>query len=208
MTGSRNGLIQIVLLGALILREQWQRSHAQRANVLVLMLAVALLALTVAPSAMLQRASSFDVEGGPTTIDRLLTLRAGAAMMAESPLLGIGPGNFHWRNESLTGRAMSSHNSYLWALTAGGPLLLLLYLILFRQTHRMLRLVEQWGSSAFVWLATAFRFNLIILLTFSFFADMWLTSIVAFLVAFTIVLLRVGVTNAEAGAQLRSPHFV
>jgi hypothetical protein len=97
----------------------------------------------------------------------------------------------------LTGRVMSPHNSYLWALTTGGPLLLVLYLAIFYRTYRMLRAVERWGSDQFVWLATALRLNLIIFLTFSIFADVWVAEPFSLLVGLTIVLARI----ASAGAQ-------
>jgi len=187
MTGSRNGLLQLVMLAGLILLEQRQWSPAQRARACILMALAGLLVLAVAPAAMLQRASNFEEA---SVADRMATHWAGARMVAEHPLFGIGPGNFHWRNRAMTGHAMSTHDSYLWALTSGGPLLLALYLVLFHRTYRMLRTVERRASRPYVWLATALRFNLVILLTFSFFADLWLSHPFYLLLGLTIVLFR------------------
>jgi hypothetical protein len=86
---------------------------------------------------------------------------------------------------------MSTHNSYLWALTAGGPLLLILYLALFYQTHRTLRAVERTRSGRFEWLATALRMNLIIFLVFSLFAEVWTAEPFNVLVGLTIALARI-----------------
>jgi hypothetical protein len=189
MTGSRNGLLQLMLLGGLVLLDQRQWPPAQRARAFALMAMAALVVLTLAPAAMMHRASNFD-EASVT--DRIATHWAGLVMVADNPLFGIGPGNFHWRNQALTGHAMSTHDSFLWALTAGGPLLLVLYLALFYRTHRMLRAVESWPDSRLAWLATALRFQLVILLTFSFFADLWLSHPFYLLLGLTAAVFRVG----------------
>jgi O-antigen ligase len=201
MTGSRSGLLQLMLLGGLILLEQRQWSPAQRARALALMVMVALMVLALAPSAMIDRASNFDAGDG-SVIDRTSTHWASAVMIAEYPIFGVGPGNFHWRNQAVTGHAMSTHDSYLWALTAGGPLLLVLYLAIFHRTYRMLRTVERQGSSGLVWLATALRFNLITLLAFSFFADLWLTHPFYLLLGLAIVLFRTATTGAAPTATV------
>jgi O-antigen ligase len=191
MTGSRNGFIQLTLLGALILLEQHQWSPARRIRALVLMVMMALVVLIAAPSDMLTRASSFEFTAGPTTYDRIYTFGAGLAMLAEHPIFGVGPGNFPWRNRALTGFTSTPHNSFLWALTSGGPLLLILYLALFYRTYRTLRAVERWGPRGFIWLATALRFNLIILLVASCFATIWLQEPFWLLIGLSIVLARI-----------------
>lgn len=188
MTGSRNGLLQLMLLGGLILLDQRQWPPAQRVRAFALIAMAALVVLTLAPAAMMHRATNFD-EASVT--DRAATHWAGLVMVAENPLFGIGPGNFHWRNRAATGHAMSTHDSFLWALTAGGPLLLLLYLALFYRTYRMLRGVETWAGHRLAWLATALRFQLVILLTFSFFADLWLSHPFYLLLGLTVALFRV-----------------
>ena len=193
MTGSRNGLIQLLLLGGLILLEQRQWSPAQRTRAFALMALAAVTVLALAPAAMKDRASNFQ-EASVT--DRISTHWAGAAMVAQHPLFGIGPGNFHWRNAAMTGYSMSTHDSYLWAITAGGPLLLLLYLVLFYRTYRALARVERWGASDLAWLATALRFQLVIMIAFSFFADLWLTHPFYFLLGLSILVIRFGQRSA------------
>jgi O-antigen ligase len=202
MTGSRNGLLQLVLLGGLILLEQRHWSPAQRTRAVGLMVLAATMVLALAPSAMMERASNFQ-EASVT--DRIGTHWAGLWMVAEHPLLGIGPGNFHWRNQALTGQAMSTHDSYLWAVTSGGPLLLLLYLALFYCTYRMLRRVERHAASDLAWLATGLRFNLVILLAFSFFADLWLSHPFYLLLGLIIVLVRLSGNRGTTVGALRAP---
>jgi hypothetical protein len=203
MTGSRNGFLQLMLLGGLILLDQRQWAPAQRTRAFALTVIATLLVLAVAPSAMMQRASDFNQV---SVSDRINAHWLGIALVAEYPLFGVGPGNFHWRIQLATGRAMSTHDAYLWAATAGGPLLLALYLLLFHRTHRMLRSVEHWGSSQFAWLATGLRFNLIIMLAFSLFADLWLTHPFYLLLGLAIVLFRVesAVDRRDANVQPRT----
>jgi hypothetical protein len=138
--------------------------------------------------------------GGRTTIDRLRAIEAGVVMIAENPVFGVGPRNFQWRYRLLTGHAMSTHNAYVWAVLSGGPLLLILYLVLFHRTYRTLRAVERSGTGPFLWLATALRMNLIMFLVFSCFATVWTSEVLCLLVALTIVLARV----ARAGVPVQA----
>jgi O-antigen ligase len=204
MTGSRNGLLQLTLLGGLVLLEQRQWAPAQRGRAVALMALVAVVVLLLAPSDMLERASNFD-PAGRSVEGRTATLWAGARMVAEHPLLGVGPGNFRWRNAELIGLPLSSHNSYLWALTAGGPLLLFLYLAIFYRTYRMLRSVERRGPHELTWLATALRFNVVILIAFSFFADLWLTHPFYLVLGLTIVLFRMAASSGSPMVTASAP---
>jgi O-antigen ligase len=202
MTGSRSGLLQLVLLAGLILLEQRQWSPAQRARASALLLTISLVAFVAAPAALVQRASNLDV-GGRTTVDRLRAIEASVIMVAENPVFGVGPRNFQWRYQLLTGHAMSTHNSYLWAVLSGGPLLLVLYLVLFYRTYRTLRTVERIGPPPFLWLATALRLNLVMFLVFSFFATVWTSEVLCLLVALTIILVRI--TSASAARIATMP---
>jgi O-antigen ligase len=207
MTGSRSGLLQLMLLAGLILLEQRQWSPAQRTRAFALVAVVALVVVLAAPSAMVQRATTLDM-GGFTTIHRLHTYEAGIMMVLENPLFGVGPGNFDWRNHVMTGRALSAHNSYLWALTSGGPLLLILYLAVFHRIYRTLRTVERHGTGPFVWLATALRLNLITLLLFSFFGTIWQAEPFWLLVGLTIVVARVSRVPLQAAPPTAAPVLV
>jgi O-antigen ligase len=187
-----------------VLLEQRQWAPAQRGRAVALMALVAVVVLLLAPSDMLERASNFD-PAGRSVEGRTATLWAGARMVAEHPLLGVGPGNFRWRNAELIGLPLSSHNSYLWALTAGGPLLLFLYLAIFYRTYRMLRSVERRGPHELTWLATALRFNVVILIAFSFFADLWLTHPFYLVLGLTIVLFRMAASSGSPMVTASAP---
>jgi O-antigen ligase len=203
MTGSRNGLLQLMLFGGLTFLEQRQWSFAQRAGAVVSMVLVGAAVLVAVPAALVERAYSFEI--GPTTIDRINTLWAGLSMIASNPLLGVGPGNFSWRNQLLTGSTIGTHNSYLWALVSGGPMLLLLYGLLFYRTYRTLKALERFRPRGFEWLVTALRFNLIILFVYSFFAEMWVTLPVYLLLGLTIALARVAATSLRPSPRPPQP---
>ena len=207
MTGSRSGLLQLMVLAGLILLEQRQWAPAQRARACALVLTVGLVVLVAAPAAMVERASDFDV-GGRTTADRLHAIEAGVSMIAENPVFGVGPGNFEWRYQIRTGQPMTAHNSYVHAIASGGPLLLLLYLALFYRIHRTLQAVERRGPPAFVWLTTALRLNLIMLLVFSFFATVWTSELFWLLIGLTIVLARIASANPHPIAAAPAPATV
>lgn len=206
LTGSRSGLLQLLLLAALILLEQRHWSPAQRVQAVVLIAVVAMVAALAVPDALLHRVTNFDA-GGPTTIARYATYHSAAALLADNPFFGVGPGNFVWRNQELSGYFLGTHNSYLWALTSGGPLLLLAFLALFHRTYRTLRAVERHGAGRFTWLATALRFNLITYLMFSFFANVWQAEVFWILVGLTIALSRLAPAAAPRRARPRVRAF-
>jgi O-antigen ligase len=202
MTGSRSGLIQLALLGGLMLLEQRRWPRGRRVQACAFMVIVGLVIAAVAPTAMVARATNLDVNEG-TTISRVHAVEAGVMMVAENPLFGVGPGNFRWRYQLQTGALMTTHNSYIWAILTGGPLLLVLYLVLFYRCYRSLRAFERSGVAGFGWLATALRFNLILFLVFSCFATMWSTQIFWLLMSLTIVLTRLA--RAEARSLVGAP---
>jgi len=139
---------------------------------------VALLAIIV-PTATYLRATTFETTsaapGGKSLKNRMTTIKAGIEIALANPLLGVGPGNFRWRHQVLYGDDTVAHNSYLWALTSGGPLLLILYLVLFRRIYRRLAAVERSGPPELSWLGKALRINLILFMTATLFADYWLS---------------------------------
>lgn len=192
MTGSRNGLLQLLLLAGLILMEQRHWSPAQRVRGIALIVTVGLLVAAAAPSALLLRATSFeattDAPGGESLRNRAAGVSDGIAIVARNPILGVGPGNFRWHS----GHDRGVHNSFLWAVTAGGPLLLLLYVVLFRSSLRAVRAAERHGPSELRWMAKAVRFNLIVFVAFSLFADTWLQHPFFLLIGVAAVLGRLG----------------
>ena len=74
------------------------------------------------------------------------------------------------------GSSGHTHNSYLWALTAGGIGVFGLYLLLFYLTYRMLRQLERSGPQELLWLSKGLRVSLVLFMIFSAFADFWLSD--------------------------------
>ncbi|HXH82885.1 MAG TPA: O-antigen ligase family protein [Candidatus Tectomicrobia bacterium] len=190
MTASRNGLLQLLLLAGLILMGQRGWSPGQRARSVALIATAGILAVALAPSAVILRATSFEATarapGGESLRHRSEGVAAGIEMALEHPVFGVGPGNFRRH----TGTDLGPHNAYLWALTAGGPLLLLLYVLLFWSSLRAVRAAERRGPPELLWASRATRCNLIVFLAFSLFADTWLQHPTFLLVALAAALGR------------------
>jgi O-antigen ligase len=211
LTASRSAFIQLILLAGLILLAQRHWSPVQRVRGVALILTIALVIVVAAPNAALLRVTSYGSDVGDpgwhSTRARTHGLAAGLVMAAEHPVFGVGPGNFRWR----IGQNVGPHNSYLWALTSGGPALLVLYLLLLHRTYRGFRVAEQAGPAPLVWVATGLRLSLISFLVLSFFADVWLQHPLYWFVAMSIALARqvpagaVAPAGARLGAPARTP---
>jgi hypothetical protein len=200
MTASRSALLQLLILAGLMVFQQRRWSAAQCVRGLALVLAAAFLAVAVVPAGHLARLTSYGTEdvAAHSTQQRREGLWAGVMMAAQHPILGVGPGNFRWR----LGRNMGPHNSYLWALTSGGPALLALYLLLLYQSHRGFRAAERSGPPQLHWVARAMRFNLLTFLFFSAVADVWLQQPFYWLIGLSAVLARLSASLPVASAQL------
>jgi hypothetical protein len=77
---------------------------------------------------------------------------------------------------------------------SGGLFALILYLLMFTITYRMLARVERAGPLDMLWLAKGLRIALILFLVFSGFGDMWLSEFLylfpALAIAMTVVASR------------------
>ena len=190
LTASRSAFVQLCVLGALILLEQRHWPPAQRLRSLALAGVAVLVLVIAAPNTALLRMTSFEADmqqpGGDSTRRRIQTATIGVMMAAQHPLFGVGPGNFRWR----VGRNVGPHNSYLWAVTAGGVGLLALYVLLLHRTYRGFRDAEHAGPSDLVWLAKALRLCAITFVLFSAVADVWLQPPLYWLVGMSIALAR------------------
>lgn len=195
--GSRSGFLQLVILGALVVKEQKGWSVTKRIQSIFLVGSVVLVLLVVVPSAPITRIMSYDTEaaekvtGGESLRTRIATIYALIEMATSNPILGIGLGNFRWMHKTYYGLANTPHNSYLWMLTEGGVGVLALYLVLFRITYRMLRQLETAGPRDLLWLSKGLRVNLILLLVFSIFANAWLEIFPYLIIGLTICMTRV-----------------
>jgi O-antigen ligase len=167
LSGSRSGLINLVILGLFFLA----RAGLKRRTRLAVSLGLALVMLGVvaiapawvglgpdaevvslsrhqAPSMQvyLQRITTFFAEGDQgsgvagSTRARSELLALGLGMVADQPLTGVGVGNFRWTSVVDYGNPYMSalHNSYVLTLVEGGLLLFVPYVLLFGWTWREL----------------------------------------------------------------------
>lgn len=191
-SGSRSGFLQMLLLTALILREQKHWSPAKRVRSVLLVGLFALFLAAIAPSFLVERVLSYST----TTADaadkslrnRIRRVEALVSMVASDPIFGIGIGNFSWMNMARNGFLGTPHNSYLWAITEGGIGVFGLYLALFYVTYRMLRQLERAGPRELLWLSKGLRVNLIMFLIFTAFANFWLSNILYWIVGLTVTM--------------------
>jgi O-antigen ligase len=209
-SGSRSGVLQLLVFAvlAIALQESWPLS--QRLRSVALLGSLVVLLATVAPTAQLMRATSFDPQraeqGQDSLKNRLNTVVAGVGVLAQDPLLGIGIGNFRSVKRTYYGlpRQEGTHNGYLWAALAGGVGALALYLYLFYRTYRTLRALERSGPPDLLWLARGLRVGLILFLLFSTFTDFWLSEMFAVVIglpmALSLIAARAGVVPAGGRA--------
>lgn len=191
-TGSRSGFLQMIILATLILKEQKGWSAARRVGSLFFLASVGLLVLLAVPVAQLTRVTSYDpavaAPGQVSLRERINHLYAAAELIASDPIFGAGVGNFIWINQAFYGHDKDTHNSYVWALSAGGIGALALYLFLFYITYRMLKQLERTGPPELLWLIKGLRVNLILFLIFSAFADFWLSDFLYIIVGLTVAM--------------------
>jgi hypothetical protein len=197
LAGSRNGLLQVLIFGALAVHAQKTLSATRKMYAILLGGIFAVLVLVAVPSTQWLRATDFSTSnataGGKSAHNRLTTVQTALELAVRYPVLGVGPGNFRWRHQEAKGNYQSTHNSYLWALMTAGPLFLGLYLLLFRRVYRRLRALEALPWNRNTWLARALRINLVLFLAYSAFADHWLSIFCYLFVGFGVVLSRLPV---------------
>jgi hypothetical protein len=211
--GSRSGLLQMIALIALVVRDQKGWSATKRMYCVFFIGLIAFLALTVVPEAYLGRATTFDPSANAVGQESLQNRRRvvfnALEMVASDPLFGAGIGNFPWVAPDFFGSRGHTHNSYLWALTSGGVGVFALYLLLFYVTYRMLKRLENSGPQELLWLAKGLKVNLLLFLIFSAFADFWLSDFLYLIVGLTIAMtyLRGRVERDSAATRLPA-HLV
>lgn len=193
-TGSRSGFLQGVALVALILKEQKGWTIRKRVRTFVLVGLAGFIAISLVPAHNLERATNFNptrqTAGKASLQNRIITDYAALKIALSHPFLGVGLGNFRWvklETEGL-GRAAPTHNGYLWALTSGGVGVFTLYLILFFQTYRLIRRLEDSGPRELLWLSKGLKVNLFLFLIFSLSTDFWLSDFLYLLIGLPIAM--------------------
>lgn len=210
--GSRSGLLQLLVLVGLVVKEQRGWSAAKRLRTLFLLGCIAMLMLVVVPTAQLVRATSYEASasapGGKSLQQRLTRILNAAEMIMSDPVFGIGIGNFPWVSRAFYPPGGDPHNSYLRALSEGGIGVFLSYLSLFYVTYRMLRKLERTGPTEFLWLSKALKANLILFLIFTAFADFWISPFLYIIVGLTIAMTHLEPSHVPSASWSRSrPHL-
>lgn len=187
LSGSRTGLLMLMILPLLLLFQSGLKRGQIVAFILFLVLSVSL-SLIFVPERILQRITSLSLESESAQVSgsmgslqrRLLMIQLGLKLFGESPFIGMGIGNARWLtalDPRSGGIPMTFHDSYLLTLAEGGVILLGAYLLLFwvtlRDLGKSLKLSALAPEIRLRWLVLATRTNLILLLVFSIFAETW-----------------------------------
>jgi len=213
MTASRSVLVTALLFGCILAVEAGISPRRIVATGLVIWL-FSFLVLNAVPKQNLERITAFDVgsslsgrsEARSSAKGRLAVAKMALQIYWDSNLLlGVGPGNFRWiRQLEYDLKRLSTHNGYLWALLAGGLFGLGLYLLLFWVTWRDLRWMERQRFAAWsppVWIVKSMRTTLLLFLSISMFAEVWLNIMPFFIIGTTIVLRRLYMKNSERSVR-------
>lgn len=197
-TGSRSGLLGIGVLG-LVLQAGPRAYRVPLPHLALVVLFGALAVATIVPEESWNRMTNFTPERGEigATSNRMReeTIERAWEMALDYPLFGIGLGNFREVSRQVYGDPFyrPAHNSYLWAASEGGLLVLTAYLWLFWVTWRDLQTIRRLTvgrDRELLAYANAIRAVFIIYFFFSFFADLWLNPITYCLLGLVITMRR------------------
>ena len=200
LSASRSGFMGMLMLGLMVMLGMFggasERSRRATLSGLLLAVAVGLVTyFTVLPPRMQERILNLNPfatseEGSQSTEFRYATIQNSFDIIAEHPIMGVGLGNFRWVHKHTHGRFKPPHNSYVWALAEGGVPLLLAFLALFYALWRRLgTLREAYADHPVIpFFPNFLRVYIILVLFFSFFADVWIEEHVFLLIGATILM--------------------
>jgi O-antigen ligase len=196
-TGSRSGLLGVGLLGLLL----WTGPRAFRISLpqIGLLVAAAVFAVaTIVPEGSFERMVNLTPEKGETgassTKMREETLERAWQIFLDYPVFGIGLGNFREVSRQVYQDTFyrPPHNSYLWAASEGGILVVIGYVVLFWLTWRDLQVITRLAhrDPEIGAAAGAIRVIFVLYAFFSAFADLWLNPITYVILGMIIVMRR------------------
>lgn len=184
LTASRSGAIGLGIVLYMLSRSRAGMGTNRLQFAAMALMAVGLL-VTVIPAENIERLQNLnpfaegthDV-GSHSTERRVVTVELAWQVFRDYPVFGIGIGNFREVARQIYQDPFyrPPHNSYMWALSEGGAIVFLLYLALFWVTWRDIRWLQRSPAVPpdLQWIAAALEPALVLLLFYSFFADMWL----------------------------------
>jgi hypothetical protein len=213
-TGSRSGLLGCgVLVLALQLGRRRYRVPARQ--IALGCLAATVLVLAIVPAADWQRMTALFPEegaaGASSSRMREETLWMATRMVRDHPVLGIGLGNFREVSRQVYRDRYyrPPHNSFLWAGSEGGLVVLSLYLLLLWTTWRDLRVVARLADRdpTLGHVVPAVRVVFLLYVFFAFFADLFLSPITYVLIGLVACMRRYveGLPEARTVALGRRP---
>jgi len=201
LTASRSGFLGLGVLFYLLTRD---RGAMKGGKVKVFLLAGLMMGMmfTIVPQENLDRIANLNPfaqgRGGNigthSTERRVETVGLGWDIFLEYPIFGIGLGNFREVARQIYNDPFyrPPHNSYIWALSEGGIFCFALFLLLYWVTLRDIRWIQRSPATPadLRWIAAALEPSFLLLLFYSFFADMWLNPITYILIVLTVVFKR------------------
>jgi len=221
MTGSRSGLLNLLLFMAIVLLEGRFNYRKIIGLGIVATLLIVQIGFDVSvvdlmfPERVASRLTQFEVRtealemgaaGTGSTGGRIRTIQAALRIFTLHPLVGVGIGNFN-TERSVTdpfGTVGPPHNSYLWALAESGIIGFTLYMVFFYLVWRGIREIRweyeaRFGAVGLGWLVDALRTILIGFMFFSFFADMWHHVLFYIVMGLALATIRIHQVYAETG---------
>jgi O-antigen ligase len=196
-TGSRSGLLGVGVLG--ILLQTSPRGFRVSPGQIGLMIAAGVFAVvTMVPAESWQRMINFMPQkgeiGATSNQMREETIERAWQIFREHPVFGIGLGNFREVSRQIYQDTYfrPPHNSYLWAASEGGILVVFGYVALFWVTWRDLQVVTRLAHRDPEIGAAAGGIRVIFLLYafFCAFADLWLNPITYAMIGLIYVMRR------------------
>lgn len=184
LSGSRSGLLNLGFLMVLLLLQSGVKP-GQLAAVALIGFVILGVAYFLVPQPILDRITAFvpseDARSASESLQlRRVMLAEGIKIVRSSPIVGVGVGNVRWttaQSPETKGVGLTMHDAYMLALAEGGMIYLGAYLLLFYLTWRSLqstaKLATRIPEVGLSWLVKATRTNLLLLLTFSLFAEAW-----------------------------------
>jgi O-antigen ligase len=198
LTASRSGVLGFGFLVFLLTRSRGGMKGGRLQALALVLLGIGVV-FTVLPEESVERLGNLNpfatretrAVGAYSTERRVATVERAWQIFLDHPFMGIGPGNF--RQVALQVYSdpfyRSPHNSIVWALSEGGIFFFLLFLVLFWFAWKDIRWLQRSPATPpeLRWIATALEPSLLLLLFYSFFADMWLNPITYILIIITIL---------------------